>query len=108
LQWALMWLCAWVAIWSVGIHTSWSASLLTVALINVAVSLPTSPGYVGSVQAAFVLALLSYAVEREVAIAASIYFHVLMYVAVVATGPLFLHRAGRSLGSLIRSTETAG
>lgn len=100
LQWALMWLCAWIAIWSVGIQASWSAGLLTVALINVAVALPTSPGYVGSVQAAFVLALLPYAVEREAAIAASVYFHVLVYVAVVTTGLVFLHRAGRSIRSL--------
>jgi uncharacterized membrane protein YbhN (UPF0104 family) len=100
LQWALMWLCAWIAIWSVGIDISWAAGLLTVALINVAVALPTSPGYVGSVQAAFVLALLPYAVEREAAIAASIYFHVLVYIAVVGAGVVFLHRAGRSLRSL--------
>jgi uncharacterized membrane protein YbhN (UPF0104 family) len=99
-QWALMWLCAWIAIWSVGANAPWSAGLLTVALINVAVALPTSPGYVGSVQAAFVLALLPYTVERETAIAASVYFHVLVYVAVVATGLAFLHRAGRSIRSL--------
>jgi uncharacterized membrane protein YbhN (UPF0104 family) len=82
--------------------------VLTVALINVAVALPTSPGYVGSVQAAFVLALLPYAVEREAAIAASVYFHVLVYVAVVATGLVFLHRAGSSIRSLREAGNPLG
>jgi uncharacterized protein (TIRG00374 family) len=106
LQWALMWLCVWISVWSLGVPVPWSASLLTVALLNVAVALPTSPGYVGSVQAAFVLALLPFAVGRETAIAASIYFHALMYLAVVATALLFLHRAGRSIRSLLESRET--
>jgi uncharacterized protein (TIRG00374 family) len=107
-QWTLMWLCVWVSVWSVGIEVSWSASLLTVALINVAVALPTSPGYVGSVQAAFVLALLPFGVDREAAVAASIYFHLLIYVAVVGTALLFLHRAGRSLRSLLAAPAPIG
>jgi uncharacterized protein (TIRG00374 family) len=106
LQWALMWGCVFVSVAAVGIATSWSASLLTVALINVAVALPTSPGFVGSVQAAFVVALLPFAVEREAAVAASIYFHVLIYVAVVATGLTFLRRAGRSVKSVIAASRS--
>lgn len=105
LQWALMWLCAWTAIWAVGAGAQWSAGLLTVALINVAVALPTSPGYIGSVQAAFVLALLPYGIGREAAVAASIYFHIVVYVSVVATGALFLHRAGRSLRSVREAAQ---
>jgi uncharacterized protein (TIRG00374 family) len=107
LQWAMMWLCAWLSIRAVGITAPWSSGVLTVALLNVAVALPTSPGFVGSVQAAFVLALLPYAVAREAAVAASIYFHVLAYASVVLTGLVFLRRAGQSLGSLLRSEPTA-
>ena len=101
LQWAMMWACVWLSIQSVGIDASWSAAILTVALINVAVALPTSPGFIGSVQAAFVLALIPYEVSREAAIAASIYFHVLAYVSVVLAGLVFLHKAGQSLGALL-------
>jgi uncharacterized membrane protein YbhN (UPF0104 family) len=108
LQWALMWLCAWISIRAVGITTTWSAALLTVAMINVAVALPTSPGFIGSVQAAFVLALLPFSVDKATAIAASIYFHLLIYVAVVSTGLLFLHRAGRSLRSLFQASRAPG
>jgi uncharacterized protein (TIRG00374 family) len=106
-QWAMMWLCVWLSIWSVGISVSWSASMLTVALINVAVALPTSPGYVGSVQAAFVLALLAYGVANEAAVAASIYFHVLAYVSVVLAGLFFMRKAGQSLHSLIQAPDPA-
>jgi uncharacterized protein (TIRG00374 family) len=103
LQWAMMFFCAWLSIRAVGIDASWSAGVLTVALINVAVALPTSPGFVGSVQAAYVLALLPYSVSKEGAVAASIYFHVLAYVSVVLTGLVFLHREGRSLRSVFQA-----
>jgi uncharacterized protein (TIRG00374 family) len=107
LQWAMMWLCAWLSIRAVGIDASWSAGVLTVALLNVAVALPTSPGFVGSVQAAYVLALLPYSVSKEAAIAASIYFHVLAYASVVVAGLIFLNKAGQSLRSLLRAQEPA-
>jgi len=106
LQWAMMWLCIWLSIRAVGISVSWSASMLTVALINVAVALPTSPGYVGSVQAAFVLALLPYGIGNDVAVAASIYFHVLAYSSVVLAGLFFMRRAGRSLRSLMQAPDS--
>jgi glycosyltransferase 2 family protein len=101
LQWGMMWLCALISIRAVGIEIPWSAGVLTVALLNVAVALPTSPGFVGSVQAAFVLALLPFSVTKEAAIAASIYFHVLAYASVVIAGLIFMHRAGQSLRSLL-------
>jgi uncharacterized protein (TIRG00374 family) len=104
-QWAMMWLCIWLSIWSVGISVSWSASMLTVALINIAVALPTSPGFIGSVQAAFVIALLAYGVGNEAAVAASIFFHVLAYVSVVLAGLVFMRRAGQSIASLRRAAE---
>jgi hypothetical protein len=107
LQWAMMWLCIWLSLRAVGISVSWSASMLTVALINVAVALPTSPGYVGSVQAAFVLALLPYGVGNDTAVAASIYFHVLAYTSVVLAGLFFMRKAGRSLRSLMQARDAA-
>lgn len=107
LQWGMMWLCALLSIRAVGIDVPWSAGVLTLALLNVAVALPTSPGFVGSVQAAFVLALLPYSVAKEAAIAASIYFHVLAYASVVIAGLAFLHRAGQSLGSLLNAPAPA-
>ena len=71
---------------------------------NAACTLPTSPGFIGSVQAAFVLALIPFEVGSEATVAASIYFHVLAYVSVVISGLVFLHKAGQSLGSLLRGT----
>jgi uncharacterized protein (TIRG00374 family) len=107
LQWTMMWLCIWLSIRAIGIPVSWSASMLTVALINVAVALPTSPGYVGSVQAAFVLALLPYGVGNDAAVAASVYFHVLAYTSVVLAGLFFMRRAGRSLRFLLQARDAA-
>ncbi len=107
LQWGMMFLCVLLSLRAVGIPASWSAAVLTVALLNVAVALPTSPGFLGSVQVAFVLALLPYGVTKEAAIAASIYFHVLAYASVVLAGLIFMHRAGQSLGALLRAPDTA-
>jgi len=102
LQWTMMGACIWLSIRAVGASPPWPAAVLTVAMINVAVALPTSPGYVGSVQAAFVLALLPFGTSNQSAVTASIFFHVLAYASVVIVGFAFLLRTGLTLNALAK------
>ncbi|MGB7217038.1 MAG: lysylphosphatidylglycerol synthase transmembrane domain-containing protein [Gammaproteobacteria bacterium] len=102
LQWTMMGACIWLAIRAVGTSPPWPAAVLTVAMINVAVALPTSPGYIGSVQAAFVLALLPFGASNEAAVTASIFFHVLAYASVVLVGFAFLLKMGLTPNALAK------
>jgi uncharacterized membrane protein YbhN (UPF0104 family) len=69
-------------------------------LTVIGVSLPTAPGYVGSIQLAFVLALKPAGVAPESALAASMFYHVLAYVSVVGGGLVFLRHYGMRFGQL--------
>jgi len=99
-QWLLMGACILFSLWAFDIDVPPTAAAMVLAATIIGISLPTSPGYVGNIQLAFALALLPYGVSKEAAIAASIYYHVLAYVSVVAVGFFFLHRYGYRLGQL--------
>ncbi len=70
------------------------------AAAAVAVTVPSAPGFVGALQAAFVFALLPFGVSKEVALAASVYFVVAQWVPVTAVGMGYLVAAGLRLREL--------
>lgn len=100
LQWAFMYGCIWLSLYALSISTDPAAAMLVLLLTVIGTSLPNSPGYVGSIQLAFTLALVPFGVEASLAVAASLYFHVLAYLSVVISGLLFLPAAGLRFGEL--------
>jgi uncharacterized membrane protein YbhN (UPF0104 family) len=60
------------------------------AFLGLGVSLPSSPGFVGVVQAATVLALALFSVPRTEALSFSLLFHASQFLPVTALGLLFL------------------
>lgn len=94
LQWVLMAICVWLSLTALGIAGSINATFLVLVLMTIGISLPNSPGYVGSIQLAYTLALKPLGIAAGTAIAASLFFHVLTYSAVVLAGFFFLHRLG--------------
>lgn len=94
LQWGLMGICIWMSLLALDIQVPISGIVLVLVATIVGISLPTSPGYVGNIQLAFVVALQPFGITAEDAIAASIFYHLLAYLAVVITGFGFLHRMG--------------
>jgi len=67
----------------------------------------TSPGYVGTIQFAYTLALSPYAISSATAFAASVFYHALAYFSVFFVGLYYLHRSGYSLGQVRSEAETA-
>ncbi len=106
LQWGLMGVCIWLSLLALDVQVPVSGVVLVLVATIVGISLPTSPGYVGNIQLAFVVALQAFGVGDDAAIAASVFYHVLAYVAVVVTGFFCLHRMGYAIAD-IRS-EAAG
>ncbi len=100
IQWSLMGACIWLSLAALDIFLPPSAVVLVIITTIIGLSLPTSPGYIGSIQLAFVLPLATFGVSASDAIAASFFYHLLAYVSVLLTGFGFAHRMGLTFGQL--------
>lgn len=89
LRWLLAAAMAWLCVLSYGPPISMGLAMVVIGVAAFAVSLPSAPGYLGPIQAAFVLALTPFGVSHEVAIAASAMFLLGHWVPVTAVGALF-------------------
>lgn len=106
IQWMLMGVCIWISLKALDIQVPVSAVALVLVATIVGISMPTSPGYIGNIQFAFVVALQPYGIDSAAAIAASIFYHVIAYVAVVAIGFGFLHRMGYQIREIEDAVQT--
>ena len=87
---ALKWMsnagAVWISLWAYGADVPFSASMMVVAVTAFAVTLPAAPGYFGSIQAAFVFTLTPFGIEREIALAASIFLLLATWLPVTLIG----------------------
>lgn len=107
LQWGLMGVTIYVSLHAVGIDLRLSPAFVVLAATTFGVTLPAAPGFLGTVQAAYVLALVPYGVDRADAFAASAFFHVPTYLAVTLLGLWLLRGTGYGVGRLQREAEAA-
>lgn len=110
-QWALMGLAIFVSFMAVGVMVHVSAAFLVLAFTFAGVSLPTTPGAVGTVQFAFALGLGAYGVGTVDAVAASIFWQGIAYSFIVTLGVFYFVRLGYTvgeIGSIVRSTKDGG
>jgi uncharacterized membrane protein YbhN (UPF0104 family) len=106
-QWAAMWVCIELSLAAIALPLPWSAAFVVLASTVIGVTLPTSPGYIGSIQLAYALALQPYAIDPADAFAASLFFHVLANASVIAVGLYCLRQTGYSLARLQREASDA-
>jgi uncharacterized protein (TIRG00374 family) len=102
-HWLAMALCTFCAILALRIEAPWAASFTTMTLVVAAMTLPSTPGWVGAVQAGFVLGLAPFEVTKEVALAASIVFHVTIYLTALICGLVCLPIVGWSWADFRRT-----
>jgi uncharacterized protein (TIRG00374 family) len=93
-QWGLMCGCIAVSCMALGLQTPPPAYAAVLGLTIVGMSLPSGPGYVGSIQLAFSLALAPFGVSTADAIAASLFYHVLVCGSLTLAGVASLYRLG--------------
>ena len=91
-QWLAMAICVYFAILAFDIEVPSYAAILVLALLVAGVSLPTSPGFVGTIQFCFVLGLKQFGIDANTAFAASVFYHTITFVSVTLTGLYFMHR----------------
>ncbi len=100
MQWSCMCACIYVSLVAVGIDASLPVAVVVLLFTVLSLTLPTSPGNVGSIQAAYYLALKPFGVSASAALSASLFFHVLSYAVVLPLGIYWLRSAGCGLGTL--------
>jgi uncharacterized protein (TIRG00374 family) len=94
LQWVFMWVCVWLSLVALHVEVPFGAALVVLVLTVVGITLPSSPGYFGNIQLAYVLALKPFGIDAGSAIAASLFFHALAYPSVVIAGLIYLRTQG--------------
>jgi uncharacterized protein (TIRG00374 family) len=102
-QWTVFLGCIWITLHAVGMTVPVQTLLLILALMVLGSSVPNAPGYLGSIQAGYVLALEATNGDAAKGLAASIVFHVLYAVTAIGIGLYALRRASidlRNIGDL--------
>jgi hypothetical protein len=84
--WFFLALSVWTAMRAAHLDLPLVASWVVLAFLGLGVSLPSSPGFVGVVQAATVLALALYAVPRAEALSFSLLLHASQFFPITAVG----------------------
>jgi uncharacterized protein (TIRG00374 family) len=90
LQWSLMGACVWMSMAAMGVTIGPALTIIVLTATVVAVTLPNAPGYVGALQAAFVLALQPFGVSGENAFAASVFYLAGNWVPITALGAVLV------------------
>jgi uncharacterized protein (TIRG00374 family) len=91
-QWLLMSVCIHFALRALAIDVPFHASIIVLAIVVAGLSLPTSPGFLGTIQYCFVLGLSQFGVDASRALAASFFYHTLLWFSVTGTGLYFLYK----------------
>jgi glycosyltransferase 2 family protein len=110
--WTLVhWLvCAasfWMAYEAVGLKAPFMSTLFVQTIIVLAVAIPSTPGFLGVFEYFGVLALTVYGVDKDVAAAWAISYHVATYIPVTALGLIYALRMGLKVGQVKAATENA-
>lgn len=100
LNWFVSALPIYIITASFGFMLPFSSALLILILLAFAVSVPSSPGYVGPFHYAVYLGLGFYGIGKEEAIGMAIVMHLAQFVPLVILGLLLLWREKLSLGKI--------
>lgn len=86
LTWAIMLTALHLSLEAVGLQAPLAVAIVVMTLAAVGLALPTSPGFVGTLQAAFVLGMVPFGIAQEAAVAASLLYQFLTTVPPLAAG----------------------
>ncbi len=105
LRWACVVGMVQLSLLAYGIHPPAGLALLVFVVSSLAVSLPGTPGFVGTLQAAFVFALVPFGIDREIALASSVLYLVVSWLPVTGCGVLLLLLRGLHMADLRRDLD---
>jgi glycosyltransferase 2 family protein len=106
-QWILMATCVWLAIAAFGLDVPWTAAVVVLVLVVAGITLPGSPGFVGTIEYCFVLGLGAWGVTAGTALSVALFYHALTWTSVTLAGAWYLRRYGLTWRKLGRAAVTA-
>jgi uncharacterized protein (TIRG00374 family) len=89
-----------IAYYALGLEAPLMSALFVQGIIVLAVAVPQAPGFVGVFEGFAMMALAIYGVDKEVAIAWAVAYHVVTYIPVTVLGLIYTIRMGISLGEI--------
>ena len=100
-QWGFMAGCIAASCAALDLQLPFAAAASVLGLTIIGMSLPSGPGYIGSIQLAFTLGLAPFGVPAGPAIAASVFYHLLVCGSLILAGLIALHRLGATLKTIV-------
>ena len=106
-QWLLNGMIAYVSLRAFGIPVTPAAGLIVTGVTAAAVTIPSTPGYFGVIQACFQISMRAQAENPPASLVfgASIYYQLSMFIPVTCLGLFFLLRSGQHLSDLRDSAD---
>jgi uncharacterized membrane protein YbhN (UPF0104 family) len=98
----------WLGFHAFGIDVPWPAVFVLQGIIGFGVAVPSSPGFVGTFEAAARIGLALYAVEATDAVSYALGYHITTFLPITLLGIWSLSRASMHMGDLTRGAEGAG
>ncbi len=108
-QWGLAGLQMTLALWAFDVQIAPATACLLVAVVALGVTVPSAPGFLGVIQALFLLVINERTVgpvDPAAVFAASVYYHMTQYLLVTVSGLAFLSRFGLSLSQVQAAAAT--
>ena len=93
---------------SFGIHLPLYAAFLMLVMLCIGVTIPSAPGFVGTIQFVFVAGLALFDVSKSRALSFSFLFHATQFIPITVLGLVYAFIEGFSLTQLGRSSKTLG
>lgn len=90
--WAVMLVTLHLSIAAIGLEVSVAVAIVVLVFSAVGLALPTSPGFIGTLQAAFVLGMVPFGIAQEAAVAASLIYQLITTLPPLAAAALCLCR----------------
>jgi hypothetical protein len=92
----------WLVMHAFDFTVSFFALMLMNGIVNLATTIPSAPGYIGTFDAPGIAILTAYGVERSVAAGYTLTLHVALWLPVTALGAYFLAKEGIKWNDEIR------
>jgi len=99
-QWVFIGLAQYASLLAVGIRVPATAGFIILAFTVIGLTLPAGPGFFGTIEYCFVLALAPYGVSASQALPAAVFYHLLNYTFATLIGLYFARRVGYSLSRI--------
>jgi uncharacterized protein (TIRG00374 family) len=96
-----------IAYKAIGLEAPIMSALFVQGIIVLAVAVPSSPGFVGVFESFAIVALSVYGVNKDIAAAWAIAYHVVTYIPVTVLGLIYSVRMGLHIGDIKQSTANA-